>query len=212
MSELNTIQPTSWLDEAAAEVLLDSSSLQTVLAMLEVIDSLEELGLLETLTPAQKRQVWEATSEPIRCRLKQLRATGQIETALQSSELSAQSADQIDQTEVEEIEELDALRPEAQLQLTRQLIQHTNGHYANSAPLQLGLTPATQRPGFSVGNWIVLQAKPQLSRAELTVIWEVLAIEGSNARIFAQELGHRTYPVAWMMLYPKPADYIEPEF
>ncbi|MBI4782026.1 MAG: hypothetical protein HY785_12010 [Oscillatoriophycideae cyanobacterium NC_groundwater_1537_Pr4_S-0.65um_50_18] len=54
--------------------LLDDSSLNTVLDMLTVIDSAEDLALLERLTPAQKRQVWDATPEVVRTRLKQIRS------------------------------------------------------------------------------------------------------------------------------------------
>ncbi|MCU0567151.1 MAG: hypothetical protein MUF49_11205 [Oculatellaceae cyanobacterium Prado106] len=61
-------------DEPANE-LLDDSSLNTVLDMLAVIDSLEELRLLETLTEPQKRQVWELTPQDVKIRLKQIRAT-----------------------------------------------------------------------------------------------------------------------------------------
>jgi hypothetical protein len=76
MSESEYIQQElfSGLAVSPAEAPLDESSLATVLDMLAVIDSLEELALLETLTDAQKRQVWDATPEPIKLRLRQLRA------------------------------------------------------------------------------------------------------------------------------------------
>ena len=53
----------------AAE-LLDQSSLNTVLDMVEAIETAEELALLETLTSAQKRQVWSAISDEQKLRLK----------------------------------------------------------------------------------------------------------------------------------------------
>lgn len=54
---------------------LDASSLATILDMLAVIASIEELMLLESLTEVQKRQVWSATPEAVRHRLKQIRET-----------------------------------------------------------------------------------------------------------------------------------------
>ncbi|NJO80391.1 MAG: hypothetical protein HC827_19020 [Cyanobacteria bacterium RM1_2_2] len=64
-SGLDYVQASVARDAAPAMALLDASSLNTVLAMLEVIDSAEELALLETLTLEQKRQVWDATPEPV---------------------------------------------------------------------------------------------------------------------------------------------------
>ncbi|NJO80392.1 MAG: hypothetical protein HC827_19025 [Cyanobacteria bacterium RM1_2_2] len=58
----------------------------------------------------------------------------------------------------------------------------------------------------------MLQAKPQLAAAELMAIWEVLEVQGQFVRIIATKLGIRTYPIAWMMPYPKPIGYVEPEF
>src|SRR5689334_20707416 len=49
------------LTDQTSDELLDGSSLKTVLDMLEVIDCVEELDLLETLTVAQKKQVWALT-------------------------------------------------------------------------------------------------------------------------------------------------------
>lgn len=67
----------SKLDETdRAEALLDESSLETILDMLVVMNSIEELLLLETLTTVQKRQVWAATPETIRSKLKQIREAG----------------------------------------------------------------------------------------------------------------------------------------
>ncbi|WNZ22843.1 hypothetical protein HJG54_08220 [Leptolyngbya sp. NK1-12] len=192
-------------DSEELEELLDASSLHTVLTMLEVIDSLEELALLETLTPAQKRQVWDATPEPTRMRLKQLRAG-----AAQPNEAPLQrpnrepieastSLSLIDSSELEEdwfdssdeTSDLDAL---AEIDLTAH------------EPLNL-----SAQSTVAVGNWIVLQAQPNLSRAELMAIWEVVEVRGNYARIRAESLGARTYPTAWMAIYPQPIEP-EPEF
>ncbi|QYO62116.1 hypothetical protein [Leptolyngbya sp. 7M] len=192
-------------DSEELEELLDASSLHTVLTMLEVIDSLEELALLETLTPAQKRQVWDATPEPIRMRLKQLRAgaTQPNEAPLQRPnsepiEASA-SLNLIDSSELEEdwfdasdeTSDLDAL---AEIDLTAH------------EPLNL-----SAQPTVAVGHWIVLQAQPNLSRAELMAIWEVVEVRGNYARIRTESLGARTYPTAWMAIYPQSIEP-EPEF
>jgi hypothetical protein len=224
--------------DPAVEALLDISSLNTVLAMLEVIDSVEELALLETLTLAQKRQVWDATSASTRNRLKQLRATaepsnlqhgdknGTAAAAASESNASSNASnathhdsfhdsfsapaalldsfDQLDdrmqndwlsQTEDSTLLDLESLE-EIDLSL----------HEAVHEPLNL-----TAQPTVVVGDWIVLHAKPKLSRAELMAIWEVLEVRGNYARISAQALGTRLYPTAWMVVYPKPIEQ-EPEF
>jgi hypothetical protein len=76
---------------AGPDELLDVSSLNTVLDMLAVIDSAEELTLLELLTPAQKRQVWDATPDHLKRKLKQIRAQAQIS----SESLSESSSEQL---------------------------------------------------------------------------------------------------------------------
>lgn len=214
MSELDAIQSTHLLDDdSATETLLDGSSLGTVLAMLEVIDSLEELALLETLTSAQKRQVWAATPESSRDRLKQLRIASQNGEAAKTPPRFQPADDDGEGNEaIAEAEAVEEISSEAQLQLTQQLLQQRTDAVRQSgfSGPQNGSTGTA--PLLAVGDWIVLQARPQLSRSELMAIWEVLEVAGSNARIFAQQLGQRTYPMAWMMLYPKPADYVEPEF
>lgn len=145
-------------DESAesSEALLDSSSLQTVLDMLCVITSAEELTLLEHLTDAQKRQVWAVTPDDVKQKLKQLRTA-----AAMSAEPS-----------------------EAQAQML------LHDHSSVSASL-------------NVGNWVVLNARPQLSASELMAVWEILEIQDEHARIFVKTLGTRTYPLTWMVIYPK---------
>jgi hypothetical protein len=59
-------------EETAIEELLDASSLNTILDMLAVIESLEELNLLESLSEAQQRQVWQALPESVHAHLEQL--------------------------------------------------------------------------------------------------------------------------------------------
>lgn len=131
-----------------ADALLDESSLETILDMLAVMNSIEELMLLETLTADQKRQVWAATPETIRSKLKQIREAGFSES----------------------------------------------GHWQNLAPLG-----DSNQPVLSIGNQVVLIAKPKLTAAELIAIWEVMEVHEGYARIRAKNLGVRNYPVSWMV-------------
>jgi hypothetical protein len=66
--------PTSAAD-TTQDLLLDESSLATVLEILTTIATVEELTILEALTTAQKRQVWSHTPETIKLKLKQIRQT-----------------------------------------------------------------------------------------------------------------------------------------
>jgi hypothetical protein len=79
-------------DSSSSVELLDASSLSTVLDMLAVIDSAEELSLLEALTPAQKRQVWDATPDSLKTQLKQIRSAHTGEKIAFKPALSEQSA------------------------------------------------------------------------------------------------------------------------
>jgi hypothetical protein len=194
--------------------------------MLEVIDSLEELELLETLTPTQKRQVWQATSPETRVRLKQIRAGHDSGDTAQFSQLSQPPVQQPSRSQpwvnlpepvqplfgvthlvdgtalssepnraIEETAALDLVDQQEEIDLMLQ------------EPLNLDAQPTV-----GVGDWVILQAKPQLARAELMAIWEVVELQGNYARILAQGLGNRMYPTTWMLPYPKPIDYAEPDF
>lgn len=148
-SHLLTSEPGTYKSgNEPGDVLLDESSLETILDMLAVISSMEELMLLEALTDAQKRQVWSATPEEIRSKLKQIREAG----------------------------------------------------FAESVPWQTEAGDGNQ-VGLSVGNQVVLMAKPKLVAAELIAIWEVMAVHEGYARIRANNLGVRNYPISWMVLY-----------
>lgn len=221
MSELDSVRSSIALDAASTmQALLDASSLSTVLSMLEVIDSVEELALLETLTPAQKRQVWDETPEATRIRLKQLRAVAASDTSdtatLSASEQGSSSdasigslgasltplldpsdlPDSIQDDWLTQSEETAAIDLESLEEIDLTLHE----------PLNL-----TAQPTIAVGDWIVLQAKPKLSRSELIAIWDVIEVRGNYARISAKSLGMRVYPTAWMVIYPKPLEQ-EPEF
>lgn len=74
--------------------------------------------------------------------------------------------------------------------------------------LEAGHLPQATRHQTScpvaVGDWVVLQAQPKLSRAELIAIWEVKEIQGKFAQVWTKTLGFRNYPIAWMVIYPQP--------
>ncbi len=211
MSGIHTVPSTRGLDTdlvaGSATDLLDASSLHTVLTMLEVIDCVEDLSLLETLSIAQKRQVWDATPESTRLRLKQLRTLGSNEeNSLSDSSRSPELVNTATLIEAADllivehsaIEETAAVDLQAQQEEIDLMLQE---------PINLEAAPTV-----AVGDWIVLHAKPKLTRAELIAIWEVIEVQGNYARILAKGLGTRLYPTGWMLLYPKPIDYTEPEF
>jgi hydrogenase maturation factor len=196
-SQLRSSQP------ASPETLeLDHSSLQTVLSMLELIDSAEDLALLETLTPGQKRQVWDATPDATRSRLKQLRSpklspslkhshsTDLIDASDLISHLNLE--DRLPEEQATQAEETAAIDLEAQRQEVDLMLQE---------PLNL-----SAQPTVCLGDWVVLHAKPKLTKAEMQAIWEVIELQGNYARIVTQSLGSRIYPTAAMSLYPRPVE------
>jgi UDP-3-O-[3-hydroxymyristoyl] glucosamine N-acyltransferase len=69
-------------DEAVE--LLDQASLHTVLDMLAVAETADELEILDVLTPAEQQQVWDALPKATRLRLKQLQAGVTIAPSSQS--------------------------------------------------------------------------------------------------------------------------------
>jgi hypothetical protein len=144
--------------DAAEDLLLDESSLATVLEILTTIATVEELAILEALTAAQKRQVWSHTPETIKIKLKQIRQADAANNATQTASVEGwQTLDQADRNQ----------------------------------------------PLLSVGDLVVLLAKPKLTSAELIAIWEVVEVHEASARI-QSHIGTRNYPISWMMLYSKP--------
>jgi hypothetical protein len=167
---------------------LDESSLGTVLDMLAVIDTVEELSLLETLTETQKRQVWDATPDPIRTKLKQLRASAQTNSPASSAELHLEPIDETSQDKFAELDEWDdAESIDGSIDLNLNFPQYTTG-----------------QPTLHPQDWVVLHAHPKLSAAELNAIWEVVEVHQTVARIYAKSIGTRNYPIVWMKRYPKP--------
>lgn len=175
----------SGLSTPSAE-LLDPSSLSTVLDMLAVIDSAEELTLLEVLTPAQKRQVWDAISEALKNRLKQIRAG----VSLADASLGAKpSVPPIAQLDVQTIDALDEGTEDVSLADLE-------------ADLQEVVQAELHHPLPQVGDRVILIAKPQLPSAEIQAIWELVELEEDAAQIYAKGLGTRRYPTSWLIVYP----------
>ena len=143
--------------------LLDVPSLETATTIAELIDaeSLADLDLLESLTPPQNLQVWDALSEAVQDRLIELRALADANSGKAES-----------------------------------------GTTANVSADDDAAAPA---PPLSVGDRIVLHAKPQLKAAELKAIWKVVQINGTNARISTPGMTDHSYPMQWMTLYPQEA-------
>jgi hypothetical protein len=180
---------------AATQDLLDELSLQTVLEMSAVMVTADELTQLESLTPAQKRQVWLATPEEVKLRLKQIKAAAQAE-----SRPVDRSTEEKEKLEVlEELEEsleemgeaIDGVGSESIDFLNLPLFQNSYG----------SIEPQVESTA-QIGDWVVLKAEPCLTTAELLAVWKVVAIEGEAARIEAKGLGNRQYPMSWMVAYP----------
>jgi len=183
---------------AATQDLLDELSLQTVLEMSAVMVTADELTQLESLTPAQKRQVWLATPEEVKLRLKQIKAAAQAE-----SRPVDRSTEEKEKLEVlKELEEL-----EESLEEMGEAIDDAGSESIDFLNLPLfensygSIEPQVESTA-QIGDWVVLKAEPRLTTAELLAVWKVVAIEGEAARIEAKGLGNRQYPMSWMVVYP----------
>lgn len=202
--------------ESMEAALLDPSSLRTVLEMLTVIDSVEELAMLETLTPAQKRQVWDATPESTKVRVRQIRRNAILASSGDGAQASfAPQAvhpiqPQLATTEVEfELEcDVDSLMEPIADRVAASDRELGHGTATPTNPAARLSTPAELTSGaastLTVGDWVVLKGVPQLTPAELQAIWEVTAVQENDAQIVAKGLGTRTYPLTWLLAYPKP--------
>jgi NADH dehydrogenase/NADH:ubiquinone oxidoreductase subunit G len=192
-----------FITAATQDDLLDEMSLQTVLDMLAVMVAAEELTQLESLTPAQKRQVWMSTPEDVKVRLRQMKAAAQTES--QPTERSEEKGEPEELDELEESEESLDEMGEAIDYADSESINFINlPLFQNSYDLNTPLVEQT----FQVGDRVVLKAEPRLTTAELIAVWKIVAIDEEQARIEAKGLGNRQYPISWMVSYP--AD--EPEF
>ena len=189
---------------ATQDDLLDELSLQTVLDMLAVMVTAEELTQLESLTPAQKRQVWMATPEDVKLRLKQIKADAQTK-----SYPIEQSIDE--EEEPEKLEKLEKLEepdePDESLDEMGGAIDCVASESLNFLNLPLfqnsyDLNAPLLEQTFQIGDRVVLKAEPRLTSAELIAVWKIVAIQGEQARIEAKGLGSRQYPMSWMVSYP----------
>lgn len=195
---------------ATQDDLLDELSLQTVLDMLAVMVTAEELTQLESLTPEQKRQVWFATPEDVKLRLKRLRASAAEPPAMEPAMDAKAGTEELNETEVsEELEEPE--EPDESLD-EMGAIDYTDSESVNFINLPLfqnsyGLNALPVKQAFQVGDRVVLTAEPRLTAAELVTVWEVVAIEGEQARIEAKGLGSRQYPMSWMVSYPDELEF-----
>lgn len=178
-----------------------------VLGMMAVMETIEELTQLESLSVRQKQQVWMVTPEDVKLRLKAIRA---------AAHKAAQEPEKLDELEKDELEELD--KPEDvleevlletvdepeepndleeldeldQLDELAILAEHKTYGTLYSEPSQL----------IKIGDRVVLKAEPHLNAAEMIAIWEVVAVQDKQARIEAKGLGNRLYPIAGMVIYP----------
>lgn len=209
-----------------SDELLDESSLKTVLDMLEVIDCVEELDLLETLTISQKKQVWGLTPEATRLKLKQIRAAALSSAnarslpsplATHESIVSSEATATVVAVETSFHDEVDYI---AEIDDVEDALDETSTDESDSSDLadavpdilwqkatkslaERQINQATE-PLLQTGDRVVLHANPKLTMAEMIAIWEVLEVQGRYARITAKQVGTRNYPIAWMVLYPKP--------
>jgi hypothetical protein len=191
---------------ATQDDLLDEMSLQTVLDMLAVMVAVEELTQLESLTPEQKRQVWTATPEDVKLRLKELKASGQAKSPPIPPTIEWATEEKEGLEELGELEESEELAELDELNEMGEAIDYADENisvtnlplFQNSYSLD---TPLIEQK-FQVGDYIVLKAEPRLTAAELVAVWKVIAIEGEQARIEAKGLASRQYPMSWMISYP----------
>lgn len=198
---------------AIQDDLLDEMSLQTVLDMLAVMVTAEELTQLESLTPGQKRQVWFATPEDVKVRLKQIKASAQVE----SHDMERLTEDQEEIKELKKSEELEESEkseepdepgePDESLDEMGEAIDYTDSESVNFINLPLfqssyGLNAPLVKPTLQVGDRVVLTAEPRLTATELVAVWEIVNIQGEQAQIKAKGLGNRQYPMSWMVSYP----------
>lgn len=210
--------------DRVTDELLNASELQTVLDMLAVMETAEELSQLQALTEAQKRQVWEATPETLKQKLWQLRNSPAPDAAVSIAAENLQSSEpelEIDESEVESQTDAEA-ELEDEIEDLGQELDLTEASYALMQPElggvqsselsnELSQTPAVQpsepfyadRPMLRVGDRVVLKPHPKLSAAELKAVWQMERIQGSDGAVSEPTLGTRSYPLAWMIVYAR---------
>ncbi|MBD3880347.1 hypothetical protein IFO70_01110 [Phormidium tenue FACHB-886] len=200
------VQPRSPSDAPETAELLDESSLNTVLDIVAAIETAEELALLETLTLAQKRQVWAAISDEQKLRLKQIRTASSngTQAAVAPSEPAPMPALPLTRQTTED----PVAEPTAEADATAAEMDSLDVEEEMQADLQNDLEEIAQstldNPIPRVGDRVILLPKPQLNSADLIAIWDVIDIQGEHAQIKDKRLGTRRYPLNWLMRYPDP--------
>jgi hypothetical protein len=203
--------PIATLDDSSE--LLDEFSLKIVLDMSAVMTTAEELTQLESLTPAQKRQVWIATPEDVKLRLKRIRAGERVELPALVSLVEDDSTDWQEETLEEVLEEEISEEEILEEEQSEEESLEEMGEAIEFASSEAGLfdLPLFQSSydlnepivAPELGDRVVLRAEPRLTTEELIAVWEVVSIQGEQARIETKGLGIRQYPLSWMVLYPE---------
>jgi hypothetical protein len=210
--------PIATLDDSSE--LLDEFSLKIVLDMSAVMTTAAELTQLESLTPAQKRQVWIATPDDVKLRLKRIRAGEQVELPEVLSPVEEQ-AKHWEENAGEEILEEEVLEEGLEVEISEEEILQEEHAEEDSLDEMGSIEFAGSEDGLldlplfqtydlnepltapEVGDRVVLRAEPRLTTEELIAVWEIVSIQGEQARIEAKGLGSRQYPLSWMVLYPE---------
>jgi hypothetical protein len=91
--ELFSFQP-----ESVPVELLDDASLSTVLDMLAVAETVDELAVLDVLTEAEKAQVWTALSDALKQRLQRLQKGETVAPDEERSSLQEKEEVNLDQS------------------------------------------------------------------------------------------------------------------
>lgn len=196
---------------------LNASELTTVLDMLAVMETSEELKILECLTPQQKRQVWDATPYELRVRLHQVKNYHQDFSAIA---VTAKSQVEPELVHVQDISQTEA--DHAKLDLYAIVPNDVNSdegdskrfntediHSGNVHPEDWNVTAWEQeeRPPtlstLTIGDRAVLKAKSGLNKAELIAIFEIVDIQSDWVECKADTVGGRRYPVDWLVIYPR---------
>ncbi|HEY9620041.1 MAG TPA: hypothetical protein V6C78_06715 [Crinalium sp.] len=193
-------QPDSLVCSTSEEtdVWLNASELATVLDMLAVMETREELKILECLTPVQKRQVWDATPYELKVKLHHLKNSTVAPPQplehqnLVQSDSFVQVDVQADTCEDDESEEDDLESEEIELRQIEPDDLDISERSPNLATLM-------------VGDRVVLKAKPGLSKAELMAIFDVVEIHSDLVHCRTSEIGGRRYPLDWLIIYPHEA-------
>jgi hypothetical protein len=191
---------------------LNASELQTVLDMLAVMETAEELKILECLTLQQKRQVWDATPHELRVKLHHIKNSHHGSSAiavtptrdLQPKSVSPQTIDvkefqsvklepQATAADAIDSDELDSTYPDLENVHLDDLDLTEHSQYERSPTAS----------NIAIGDRVVLKAKPELSKAELMAIFEVTELQDDVVHCKADPLGGRRYPLDWLVVYSR---------